>query len=190
MIEPLNQGDAAQGRFLAWWSYLPFGWLLPMVSMKNNSFCHAHEKQGIILQAFLWIVAGVGGIPLLGWLAVVLGLPYFLLSTWAGIVRASRAKKFTLWFFGGLANRFHVPGEFCIALPLLTWLQAAQAAVLPTNAWGIVVLFTAGFNVTCLLFVVVITFAQQLGFIELPHAKARYDIKKLLAAFKANDDEE
>jgi uncharacterized membrane protein len=85
---PSSESDVEQARSTAWLSYLGILWLVPLLTLKDNSFAKFHVKQGIML-TIIWVATSIlAAIPIVGWLADVVLWIYAVVMTILGIINA------------------------------------------------------------------------------------------------------
>lgn len=88
--------EVEDGKGLAWLSYLGILFLVPLLAKKDNKFCKAHAKQGIVLfVADILIV-----IPFVGWIWGI----FVLICIIMGIIAAFGGQYKKLPLFGGIAE--------------------------------------------------------------------------------------
>lgn len=89
-------------------SYLGILVLIPLLLEKKDEFVKFHAKQGLVLlmaEAILWFVSWI---PILGWLAGLIGGMFCLVLTILGIVNVLSGKKTPLPLLGQYAEKFKI----------------------------------------------------------------------------------
>lgn len=104
-----SQDDVEKAKSTAWLAYVGILWLIPLLTMKDNTFAKFHVKQGIVLSIYGVAIGILGGaIPFLGWFIIApLGSILLLVLAIIGIVNAAGGKwwKCPLWV-STLAEKF------------------------------------------------------------------------------------
>jgi len=88
--------EIEDGKGLAWLSYVGWLFLIPLIAKKDNKFCKAHAKQGLVLgvSILLW------WIPVVGWIFGVFGLICCIM----GLIAAFQGQYKKLPLFGSIAE--------------------------------------------------------------------------------------
>lgn len=71
-----TEEEIAEGKGVAWLSYLGILILVPWLTKKENAFVKPHVRQGlmvIIIFIALGILCSLGPIPVLGWICLIIG---------------------------------------------------------------------------------------------------------------------
>ncbi|MFO7651411.1 MAG: hypothetical protein R6X13_08770 [bacterium] len=89
-----SQDDVDKAKGTAWLSYIGILWLIPMLTMKENSFAKFHVKQGIVLSIYAVGVSIIGSIiPFVGWFVLLpVGSILVLVFAIMGIINAAGGK--------------------------------------------------------------------------------------------------
>jgi uncharacterized membrane protein len=93
--QPPPEDDVAKGKGMAWLSYLGILWLIPLLTMKENSFAKFHVKQGIVLDIFtvgIAIVMGILAFIIIGFVIGPIGFAIILVLRIIGIIRSLQGK--------------------------------------------------------------------------------------------------
>ncbi len=104
----MNQQDyVAEGKGIAWLSYLGILVIIPILLQKENPFVKFHIRQGIAL-LILWIcLAFISIIPFIGHIIGFIGwIVLLVLSIW-GIVNALKGKEDPLPLVNKLAEKIN-----------------------------------------------------------------------------------
>jgi len=95
-VEPVQPTpeEVEKGKGMAWLSYIGILWLVPLLSMKENTFAKWHVKQGIVLSIYGVAVGIVGSIiPFLGWFVILpVGCILLIVFEIIGIVQSLQGK--------------------------------------------------------------------------------------------------
>jgi fumarate reductase subunit D len=83
-----KEKDIEEGKFFAVISYISFLCIVSLILKKENKFALYHAKQGLVLFVFEVAIFIISVIPILGWLAAMLGVLVFTLFSIWGILRA------------------------------------------------------------------------------------------------------
>ncbi len=105
-VPPLNDDDVEKGKGLAWLSYLGILWLVPLLAMKENTYCKFHAKQGIILTIWFVAISILGAIPVIGWIILPLGYIFGLVLAIMGIINALNGKYWKMPLLGEMAQNW------------------------------------------------------------------------------------
>jgi uncharacterized membrane protein len=86
--------DVEKAKGTAWLSYIGILWLIPLLTMKDNTFAKFHVKQGIVLAIYAVGVSIVGSIiPFVGWFVILpVGSILVLIFAIMGIINAAQGK--------------------------------------------------------------------------------------------------
>jgi uncharacterized membrane protein len=87
---PPAGSEIEQAKGTTWLSYLGILWLIPMLTLKDNSFAKWHVKQGIVLTIY-WVAVSLLGsiIPFVGWFLILpIGSILLLVLDIIGIVKS------------------------------------------------------------------------------------------------------
>ena len=97
---PINANDVETAKGTAWLSYLGILWLIPLLTLKDNTFAKFHVKQGIML-TILWVASSVlAVIPIIGWLADLVIWVYAIIMMIMGIVNSLNGKYWKMPIVG------------------------------------------------------------------------------------------
>ena len=97
---PINANDVETAKGTAWLSYLGILWLIPLLTMKDNTFAKFHVKQGIML-TILWVASTIlAVIPIIGWLADLVIWVYAIVMMVMGIVNSLNGKYWEMPILG------------------------------------------------------------------------------------------
>lgn len=97
---PINANDVETAKGTAWLSYLGILWLIPLLTMKENTFAKFHVKQGIML-TILWVASTVlAVIPIIGWLADLVIWVFAIIMMVMGIVNSLNGKYWEMPILG------------------------------------------------------------------------------------------
>jgi len=97
---PINANDVETAKGTAWLSYLGILWLIPLLTLKDNTFAKFHVKQGIML-TILWVASSVlAVIPIIGWLADLVIWIYAIVMMIMGIVNSLNGKYWQMPIIG------------------------------------------------------------------------------------------
>jgi len=92
--------EIEEGKVFAGIGYLGILFPIPLLAKRENKFCRAHAKQGLVL--FLaWIIASI--IPFLGW---TLGYICCLILMVIGLINGFSGKYAKLPVIGGIGEKF------------------------------------------------------------------------------------
>ena len=97
---PISAADVEAAKGTAWLSYLFILWLIPLLTMKENTFAKFHVKQGIML-TILWVASSVlMAIPIIGWLADLVIWVFAIIMMVMGIVNSLNGKYWQMPIVG------------------------------------------------------------------------------------------
>jgi len=97
---PISAADVEAAKGTAWLSYLGILWLIPLLTMKENTFAKFHVKQGIML-TILWVASTVlAAIPIIGWLADLVIWVFDIIMMIMGIVNSLNGKYWEMPILG------------------------------------------------------------------------------------------
>lgn len=94
--------DASENRFLCIFSYLGLLLLIPLLACPDSKYCRYHCNQGLVLMLFGICCGIVAIVPLLGWLAAVVGGVFAFICFIIGIVNTCRGEMKPLPIIGKL----------------------------------------------------------------------------------------
>ncbi len=97
---PISAADVEAAKGTAWLSYLGILWLIPLLTMKENTFAKFHVKQGIMLTILMvasWILVAI---PIIGWLADAVIWVFAIVMMIMGIVNSLNGKYWTMPIIG------------------------------------------------------------------------------------------
>ncbi len=106
-LTPEDLDAKEKGKTLAWLAYIGILWLVPLLAMRENSYCKFHVKQGIMLT--IWFVAAgiIGAIPFLGWFIILpLGYLFGLVMAIIGIIKSASGEYWKMPLLGELAAKW------------------------------------------------------------------------------------
>ena len=89
--QPKGGNDVEQAKGTAWLSYLGLLWLIPMLTLKENTYAKWHVKQGIVLDIYtvgVMLVAGILSVIIIGAIIGPIALIIILVFRIIGIVKA------------------------------------------------------------------------------------------------------
>jgi uncharacterized membrane protein len=89
-----SEDDVEKAKGTAWLSYVGILWLIPMLTLKENSFAKFHVKQGIVLSIYAVGVSIIGSIiPFVGWFVLLpIGSILVLILAIMGIINSAGGK--------------------------------------------------------------------------------------------------
>lgn len=93
---PISADDIEKAKGTAWLSYLGILWLIPLLTMKENTFAKFHVKQGIMLTILGVANCVIVWIPVVGWVVPV----YMVVMAIMGIVNSLNGKYWTMPIVG------------------------------------------------------------------------------------------
>ena len=93
---PISAADVEAAKGTAWLSYLFILWLIPLLTMKENTFAKFHVKQGIMLTILGVANCVIVWIPVVGWVVPV----YMVVMAIMGIVNSLNGKYWTMPIVG------------------------------------------------------------------------------------------
>ncbi len=93
--QPAGTDDVEKAKGMAWLSYLWILWLVPLLTMKDNSFAKFHVKQGIVITIYwvgLWIVSLILSVIFIGPVIGTIGSIILVIFCIIGIVQSLGGK--------------------------------------------------------------------------------------------------
>ena len=95
-----RSADAEENRWLCIFSYLGILLLIPLLANPDSKYCRYHCNQGLILMLFSIACGIVAIVPLLGWLAALVGAVFALICHIIGIVNTCKGEMRPLPIIG------------------------------------------------------------------------------------------